>query len=70
MRLFACAASLLLLVGLGVQVSADIPPPPEPEPKKSEVKLPWSAEDARKAWGKGISFLFDVETEGSKGWMR
>jgi hypothetical protein len=73
MRQFSLAASLLLLVALSVQVNADIPPQPKPDPKpkpKDEVKLPWSAEDARKGWGKGVSFLFDVEHEGGKGWMR
>ena len=70
MRLLACAALLLSLVGLSVQANADIPPQPEPEPKKEEVKLPWSAEDARKSWGKGVSYLFDIDTETGKGWMR
>lgn len=70
MRLLPFAALLLSLVGLSVQANADIPPPKDPEPKKDDVKLPWSAEDARKSWGKGVSFLFDVETEGGKGWMR
>lgn len=69
MRLSAIAVSMLL-VAFSVQANADIAPQPEPEPKKEEVKLPWTAEDARKSWGKGVSFLFDVDTEGGKGWMR
>lgn len=70
MRLLACAALLLSLVGLCVQANADVPPEPEIKPQPAEVKLPWTAEDARKSWGKGVSFLFDLESESSKGWMR
>ncbi len=70
MRLLACTALLLSLIGLSVQANADVPPPPAPEPKKDEVKLPWTAEDVRKSWGKGVSYLFDVETEDGPGWMR
>lgn len=64
-RISLCAA---LWVVAASQVAADLPPP-EPQPNE-EVKLPWTAEDARKAWGNGVSFLFDTKMDDKSGWMR
>ncbi|HRJ78423.1 MAG: hypothetical protein HPKKFMNG_00441 [Planctomycetes bacterium] len=76
-RTIMFSLALVLLAPLGLTVAADEAPErpkprpePKPEEKSAEVELPWTAEDIRKGWGKGVSFLLDVESGTDKGWLR
>lgn len=75
-RTILFSMALLLLTPLGLTVAADEAPErpkprPEPNPEKTaEIELPWTVEDIRKGWGKGVSFLLDVESGTDRGWMR
>jgi len=74
-RAFKLLSAAALLAALAIPALADIPPPkpqPKPEPKPvEEAVLPWTVEEVREQWGKGKSFLLDIETEdGGSGWVR
>lgn len=64
--------SLIALVSLVARADELPDPKPQPKPKAEGNKAPWTASDVQKAWVKGMTFNYDVETEdgkGGKGWF-
>ncbi len=56
MSTMALAAAMLLSISSVAETTLA-------QDKPAENKLPWTAEEIRKSWGKGTSYMFDLKTE-------